>query len=331
MARKADATTRNAQGVRSEADQGVDVVRGAIACITQVAEQAQRLAACMRTLDNHAEDIGRVLDLIKDIADQTNLLALNAAIEAARAGDAGRGFAVVADEVRKLAEKTMQATEDVTRAVLSIQDGVRENTRNAEDAVELTQKAACMAQGSGESLERIRDMIRHAVEDTTAIAQATATQSSASEAALNMVENISAQAEETTANMERSADQVSKLRDLSVNLKTIIDSMREERRAAPRHLLMDPYTVKWSTPDGRQGSATLLDVSRHGLRLRFKTDPNWSTGDALTISADKQPLARALHLARGTVCWVDTQQAGVSFTQSLVGDLAEMVRAHNQG
>src|SRR6185437_1014301 len=77
------------------------------------------------------QQIGVVVNLIRNIAGQTNLLALNATIEAARAGEAGRGFAVVASEVKSLAVQTAKATEQIASQIEAVQN----STRVAVDAI----------------------------------------------------------------------------------------------------------------------------------------------------------------------------------------------------
>ena len=92
----------------------------------EAVEGARMTDARVKVLAESAEKIGKVVELIADIAGQTNLLALNATIEAARAGDAGRGFAVVASEVKNLAAQTARATEEIGTQVGQIQSATRE-------------------------------------------------------------------------------------------------------------------------------------------------------------------------------------------------------------
>jgi methyl-accepting chemotaxis protein len=88
---------------------------------TDADRQSQQALNAMKELGMKSKDIGKILELIINIADRTNLLSLNATIEAASAGDAGKGFAVVAMEVKELAKQTAQATENIKQNILEMQ------------------------------------------------------------------------------------------------------------------------------------------------------------------------------------------------------------------
>ena len=142
----------------------------------------------MSQLSGHATGINSVMNVISDIADQTNLLALNAAIEAARAGDAGRGFAVVAGEVRKLAEKTMQATQNVGKTVLQIQQSTTANTEAVDKTVSTIDGTADLASVCGAALKDIVRFSSRTSEQIQGIAASAEEQSSLSQSIVQSVE-----------------------------------------------------------------------------------------------------------------------------------------------
>jgi methyl-accepting chemotaxis protein len=175
-----------------------------------------------------AEDIGRIMTVILDIADQTNLLALNAAIEAARAGDAGRGFAVVADEVRKLAEKTMGATKEVGDSIKAIQNVARENVAGMERAASAIADATGLSGRSGEMLREIVDSAQSSAGQIQSIATAAEEQSAASEEINRAIEEINGIALDIASTMEETVEDIHSLTAQADALRGVIESLIRE-------------------------------------------------------------------------------------------------------
>jgi methyl-accepting chemotaxis protein len=92
--------------------------------------------AAMERIEDATGEIGKIINVIDEIAFQTNLLALNAGVEAARAGEAGKGFAVVAQEVRALAGRAAEAARDIKalvgRSSVEVKTGVELVTATGE-------------------------------------------------------------------------------------------------------------------------------------------------------------------------------------------------------
>ena len=100
---------------RSNSEKSQKVNEIALAAQNYAVEGSQKMRdmlSAMKEINDAAESISNIIDVIDDIAFQTNILALNAAVEAARAGDSGKGFAVVADEVRSLAGRSQRAAKE---------------------------------------------------------------------------------------------------------------------------------------------------------------------------------------------------------------------------
>ncbi|MFZ5426588.1 MAG: methyl-accepting chemotaxis protein [Thermodesulfobacteriota bacterium] len=232
VARNASQAAETSGQARGKAQEGADVVGKVVREIGQVERQAVELKADMTSLGAQAEAIGRILNVISDIADQTNLLALNAAIEAARAGEAGRGFAVVADEVRKLAEKTMTATKEVGDAIHGIQDGARRNVAAVDRTADLIEDATALAGKSGEALAAIVELVDVSSDQVRSIATASEQQSAASEEINRAIEDISRISHETSDAMGQSAQAVAELAQQAQVLSRLIEELKSEGGAA---------------------------------------------------------------------------------------------------
>jgi methyl-accepting chemotaxis protein len=142
-------TTRNAT---TRAEEATRMVSHAKEYAEQSATVVRDATDAMGRIEDATAEIGKIINVVDEIAFQTNLLALNAGVEAARAGEAGKGFAVVAQEVRELAGRAAGAAKDikalVTRSSSEVKTGV--------DLVKATGEALTRI---GEDVTKINDHV----------------------------------------------------------------------------------------------------------------------------------------------------------------------------
>ena len=225
MAESSSKTMEDTRIMRSEAQEGSEVLHSAIDCMRKAGQAVQQLNEDMQQLEQHTAGITAVITLIQDIADQTNLLALNAAIEAARAGESGRGFAVVADEVRKLAEKTMGATRDVADSVAAIQDGVQKSLGVMSNVRELSDESNSRSERSEEALSLIVDKIDQTAADVNIISEMATQQAQFTSRLMQSIATIRELSERTASDMNKAASEVEELSGMSAQLRKLIDEI----------------------------------------------------------------------------------------------------------
>ncbi len=226
VAKNASQAAEATEHARRNAQDGAAIVGRMVSGMGTVQELSLGLKSDMAELDVQVQGIGKIMNVITDIADQTNLLALNAAIEAARAGDAGRGFAVVADEVRKLAEKTMSATKQVHDAITAIQEGAHRNAEGVEQAVRAIGEVTVLARDSGKALSTIVSLVDAASDQVRSIAASSEEQSAASEQINRSVEEVNSISTENSQAMSQASLAVAELAEQTQVLHGLITEMR---------------------------------------------------------------------------------------------------------
>lgn len=214
IAENASAVAMSSAHTTEQASKGNDNIQNVVKQMNTIYNANSETNEVMQQLEKRSTEIGKIIDVITDIADQTNLLALNAAIESARAGEHGKGFAVVADEVGKLAEQSRQSANQIAEIIQIIQsDTVK--------AVEL------MNNGN----EEVTDGLNLAVETGKAFNVILQSIENANEQALE----LSATSEQMSASVQQvnaSIDEVSQLAKTSSEKAIEIAAVTEQQLAS---------------------------------------------------------------------------------------------------
>jgi methyl-accepting chemotaxis protein len=231
MASASEEMTSTINEISQNTQKANETTLNAVESVNQASTQVEHLAEA-------SQEINQIINVIVDIAEQTKLLALNATIEAARAGEAGKGFAVVANEVKDLAKQTNEATEDIKRRVIGMQDSTSSTVeginRISEVIEEVNSIVGTIAAAVEEQNVTMKDNAKNVAQASEGIQEVAGNVAKANEGVGEISQNIADVAEGANTVAKNTSEASIGAADVAKNITGVSDASKDTTQGAQK-------------------------------------------------------------------------------------------------
>lgn len=228
LARTAAQIAENSNKVAKQADdsdktskKGFTLVNNVIQAIETIDAKMNQISQKTQVLGTQSKQIGKVLDIIYDIANETHLLALNATIESVAAGEFGKRFGVVAAEVRRLAESARENAESIKTIIEEFQDSINTTILSIDEGSKMTSNVNRTAQEIIKNFSHITESVAQTSQNANEISIATQQQRSASDQIVLTLKDVAEVTKIQAEELKKSSVELENLSTLALNLQVL--------------------------------------------------------------------------------------------------------------
>jgi len=218
VANRAKESAQSARDTTATAHQGADLAKQTMALMKEFLESVEYTGQQFAELNGKLQQVGKIADIIVEIARQTNMLALNASIEAVRAGEYGKGFTVVAEEVRKLADGAGRSAAEIIDLVVLIK----------EDSVKVRDTFASSSRQVNEGRKKI--------DNTESVFQSIVESVMEAERKANSIADLSSMQSDGAQKMVKAIDEIAKVAEDNAASTEQVSAATEEQSAAMQEM-----------------------------------------------------------------------------------------------
>ena len=180
------------------------------------------------------QEVGKMTQVITDIANQTTLLSLNASIEAARAGEQGKGFAVVASEIQQLAEQSNNAATEIQDTLHKLWEDSDSSVATMNEVEKIIQEQDKKISNTNDIFQTVEDDIEHSICGIEEIKAKTQALNQTREKTVQVVQDVASSAQENAASTEETSaftnqvtEKVSGIETAMNNIQNVIQKLEK--------------------------------------------------------------------------------------------------------